>query len=67
MRLNIKKFEELTKAFTDVQLAKLMGISRNMIWRAKNGRNVGGKFISGFKATFPKAKLEDYFFTQVVE
>ena len=64
MKLNADKFNELTKSFTDVQLAKLMGVTRNMIWRARNGRNVGGKFMSGFKSAFPKAKLEDFFYPE---
>ena len=62
MKLNINKFNELTKAFTDSQLSLLIGVSRCQIWRAKNNYNVGSKFIAGFRKAFPKAKTDDYFF-----
>lgn len=62
MNLKVDKFNELTKHLTYAQLEVLMGVTRYQIWRAKQGNNVGGKFLSGFKKAFPKAKFEDYFF-----
>lgn len=67
MFLNVDKFvSELQKKQTDAQVSIAMGISRTQLWRAKRGRAIGERFISGFKRAFPKASIDAYFFAASV-
>ena len=62
MTLNVERFNKLSKGIAVTELAKIMGINRSLIHKAKNGKPIGSKFLKGFKKAFPFEKIEDYFF-----
>ena len=62
MTINLERFNKISRGIPITELAKIMGINRTLIHKAKNGKPVGSKFIMGFKRAFPFEKIEDYFF-----
>lgn len=57
------KFIQNKGNLTDMELHKILNISRTQLWRAKTGRHVGEKFISNFKKAYPLLNIDDYFFS----
>lgn len=68
--LNGPKLDELRRAnsiSTEVELARIIGVSTPTLWSARQGRPVSGVFIAGVKLAFPHASLDVLFRAEYVQ
>ena len=62
--LNRPKLDELRKAngiATESDLASIIGIAPETLWRATNGNPVSGLFVARIKVAFPHVLLDSLF------
>lgn len=70
IKLNVKAFDNAAKSrgWTDVELAKEMGISTTQLWRVRlpeedpRHNDPGKDFIAGALRAFPEKKFDELFF-----
>ena len=64
MKLNTRVFELCNGKYRNlVELAQVMGISNDLIYRVRKGeRGINGRFIIGATKAFPGYKLDDLFY-----
>ena len=64
MKLNTRVFELCNGKYRNlVELAQVMGISNDLIYRVRKGeRGIHGRFIIGATKVFPRYKLDDLFY-----
>lgn len=68
--LNRSKLDELRRAngiTTEAELARIIGIRTETLWRASNGHPVSGRFIAGVKVAFPHTSMDSLFEVSTVE
>lgn len=66
VKLNVHRFEEYQRMnnLGESEAAAEMGISREQLWRAKNGATVGAAFIASTMSLFVTAEFRDLFYTE---
>jgi DNA-binding XRE family transcriptional regulator len=65
IKLDREAFEAAQRkhGWNETQLARVMGIARETIWRAKTGETRPGEaFVAATLRAFPEMKFEDLFF-----